>query len=112
MQEQHHTSLDAKQQTIDLLTVELMSVKGVLNALLINKKKHKKENTKLPNEQILISAANLKEFKKGNLIIQSGGKPSKLYEYLHAQLSSQIHQQPRYGSRVRKMICITVVCIH
>ena len=117
-----------------MLKLDLMSAKGTLNsrglleALLINVKVEKKLtgnfnasrtcesielNTQHHYEKVLVDAALevFKVYEDRDLNQNSEGVPSILYLHIYRKLSSKIHERPYHGSKVRKMICIQVICM-
>ena len=52
-----------------------------------------------------------KVYEDGDLNQNSEGVPSVLYLHIYRKLSSKIHETPYHGSKVRKMICIQVICM-
>ena len=52
-----------------------------------------------------------KVYEDGDLNRASKRVPSFLYLNVYQKLSSKIHERPYHGSKVRKMICIQVICM-
>ena len=123
-----HTAVNSKDETISRLKLEVLSSKGILNCrglleqLLIDVQrekgyqKHFNATTTCKDlgkgtgraEQILINTGDIifNEFPDRNLARISRRNSFKLYSHLYRQLSTKIHEQPNYGGKVGRMICM------